>query len=131
MTTPITLRNTPAKQEVRSQVTIRFAGDSGDGMQLTGMQFTKTSALAGNDLATFPTFLQKSVPLREPSLVYRVFQVQFGSQEIFTPGDEPDVLVAMNPAALRPPCVVTRGHRDSQRGHVRKTSDGKSRLRNV
>ena len=101
MTTPITLRNTPAKQEVRSQVTIRFAGDSGDGMQLTGMQFTKTSALAGNDLATFPDF---PAEIRAPAGTLAGvsgFQVQFGSQEIFTPGDEPDVLVAMNPAALQ------------------------------
>ena len=75
MTTPITLRNTPAKQEVRSQVTIRFAGDSGDGMQLTGMQFTKTSALAGNDLATFSGLSCRNPgPLREPALVYRVFR---------------------------------------------------------
>jgi 2-oxoglutarate ferredoxin oxidoreductase subunit alpha len=80
---------------------IRFAGDSGDGMQLTGTQFTETSALAGNDLATFPDF---PAEIRAPagSLAgVSGFQVHISSLEVFTPGDEPDVLVAMNPAALK------------------------------
>jgi 2-oxoglutarate/2-oxoacid ferredoxin oxidoreductase subunit alpha len=82
-------------------VVIRFAGDSGDGMQLTGTQFTETSALAGNDLATFPDF---PAEIRAPagSLAgVSGFQVHISSNEVFTPGDEPDVLIAMNPAALK------------------------------
>jgi 2-oxoglutarate ferredoxin oxidoreductase subunit alpha len=82
-------------------VAIRFAGDSGDGMQLTGSQFTETTALAGNDLATFPDY---PAEIRAPagSLAgVSGFQINFSSREVFTPGDEPDVLVAMNPAALK------------------------------
>ncbi len=87
--------------ETLESVVIRFAGDSGDGMQLTGSQFTNTSAMAGNDLATLPDF---PAEIRAPAgTVAGVsgFQLQIGSTEIFTPGDHPDVLVAMNPAALR------------------------------
>ncbi len=83
------------------QVVIRFSGDSGDGMQLTGTQFSNTSAQMGNDLATFPDF---PAEIRAPQgTVAGVsgFQVHFGSIKINTPGDEPDVLVAMNPAALK------------------------------
>ncbi|HLN59421.1 MAG TPA: 2-oxoacid:acceptor oxidoreductase subunit alpha [Thermoanaerobaculia bacterium] len=82
-------------------VTIRFVGDSGDGMQLTGTEFTKANALAGNDLATFPDY---PAEIRAPagSLAgVSGYQVHFGSREIHTPGDAPDVLVAMNPAALK------------------------------
>ncbi len=82
-------------------VTIRFVGDSGDGMQLTGSEFTKASALAGNDLATFPDF---PAEIRAPagSLAgVSGYQVHFGGKGIYTPGDVPDVLVAMNPAALK------------------------------
>jgi len=89
-----------APQTVES-VVIRFAGDSGDGMQLTGTQFTETSALAGNDLATFPDF---PAEIRAPagSLAgVSGFQVHISSNEVFTPGDEPDVLIVMNPAALK------------------------------
>jgi 2-oxoglutarate ferredoxin oxidoreductase subunit alpha len=87
--------------EVLESVAIRFAGDSGDGMQLTGTQFTETTALAGNDLATFPDY---PAEIRAPagSLAgVSGFQVHFSSREVHTPGDEPDVLVAMNPAALK------------------------------
>ncbi len=82
-------------------VVIRFAGDSGDGMQLTGSQFTNTSAIAGNDLSTLPDY---PAEIRAPAgTVAGVsgFQVAFSSKEIYTPGDELDVLVAMNPAALK------------------------------
>ncbi len=82
-------------------VTIRFVGDSGDGMQLTGTEFTKANALAGADLATFPDY---PAEIRAPagSLAgVSGYQVNFGSKEIHTPGDAPDVLVAMNPAALK------------------------------
>ena len=83
------------------RVTIRFAGDSGDGMQLTGSQFTNTSAIVGNDLATFPDF---PAEIRAPAGTLpgvSSFQVQIGEIDIHTPGDDPDVLVAMNPAALK------------------------------
>ncbi len=82
-------------------VTIRFAGDSGDGMQLTGTQFTNTTALVGNDLSTLPDY---PAEIRAPQgTLYGVsgFQIHFSSKEIHTPGDNPDVLVAMNPAALK------------------------------
>ncbi len=87
--------------ETRDTVVIRFAGDSGDGMQVTGMQFTTESALAGNDLATLPDF---PAEIRAPAGTLAgvsAFQLSFSSNEVFTPGDDLDVLVAMNPAALK------------------------------
>jgi 2-oxoglutarate ferredoxin oxidoreductase subunit alpha len=84
-----------------NQVVIKFAGDSGDGMQLTGTQFSDTAAFIGNDLATFPDF---PAEIRAPQgTVAGVsgFKIQFGSNRIFSPGDEADVLIAMNPAALK------------------------------
>ncbi len=84
-----------------NKVVIKFAGDSGDGMQLTGSQFTETSALLGNDLATFPDFpAEIRAPLGTVAGVSG-FQVHIGNTEINTPGDVADVLVAMNPAALK------------------------------
>jgi len=83
------------------EVVIRFAGDSGDGMQLTGGRFTETTAIVGNDLSTLPDF---PAEIRAPagSLAgVSAFQIKFSSKEIHTPGDEPDILVAMNPAALK------------------------------
>jgi 2-oxoglutarate/2-oxoacid ferredoxin oxidoreductase subunit alpha len=84
-----------------SEVVIRFAGDSGDGMQLTGTQFTNTSALLGNDLSTLPDF---PAEIRAPAGTLpgvSAFQVRIADYDIHTPGDAPDVLVAMNPAALK------------------------------
>jgi len=84
-----------------TEVTVRFAGDSGDGMQLTGSQFGDTTALFGNDLNTFPDY---PAEIRAPAgTLYGVsgFQLHFSSGDIHTPGDTPDVLVAMNPAALK------------------------------
>src|ERR1700679_886836 len=82
-------------------IVIRFSGDSGDGMQLTGTQFTDTAAFLGNDLSTFPEFpAEIRAPIGTTAGVSG-FQVHFGSKEIFTPGDEYDVLVAMNAAALK------------------------------
>jgi len=83
------------------RVTIRFAGDSGDGMQLTGSQFTRTSAVYGNDISTFPDY---PAEIRAPAGSLpgvSGFQLSFSSADIHTPGDAPDVLVAMNPAALK------------------------------
>jgi 2-oxoglutarate/2-oxoacid ferredoxin oxidoreductase subunit alpha len=80
---------------------VRFAGDSGDGMQLTGGQFTLSTALAGNDLATFPDFPAEIRAPQGTTFGVSAFQINFGSAEIETAGDAPDVLVAMNPAALK------------------------------
>lgn len=82
-------------------VVVRFAGDSGDGMQLTGGQFTLSTALAGNDLATFPDFPAEIRAPQGTLFGVSAFQINFGSGEIDTAGDAPDVLIAMNPAALK------------------------------
>ena len=87
--------------ETLEKVVIKFAGDSGDGMQLTGTQFTMTSAMMGNDISTFPDFPAEIRAPQGTLAGVSGFQLQFGSTEIFTPGDAPDVLVAMNPAALK------------------------------
>jgi 2-oxoglutarate ferredoxin oxidoreductase subunit alpha len=89
------------KHEVIDRAVIRFCGDSGDGMQITGSQFTNTVALYGNDLATFPDY---PAEIRAPAGTLpgvSGFQVQFSSSDVFTPGDAVDALVAMNPAALK------------------------------
>ena len=83
-----------------SGVTVRLAGDSGDGMQLLGTQLTNTSALLGNDIATFPDFPAEIRAPRGTRAGVSGFQVQFASHEVFTPGDVVDALIAMNPAAL-------------------------------
>jgi 2-oxoglutarate ferredoxin oxidoreductase subunit alpha len=91
----------PRQRETVEQAVIRFCGDSGDGMQITGSQFTNTAALFGNDLATFPDF---PAEIRAPAGTLpgvSGFQVNFSSRDVFTPGDTVDVLVAMNPAALK------------------------------
>jgi len=91
----------PVTHERYHEVVIRFAGDSGDGMQLTGTQFTNTSALVGNDLSTLPDF---PAEIRAPAGTLpgvSAFQVRIADHDIHTPGDAPDVLVAMNPAALK------------------------------
>src|ERR1051326_8314920 len=83
------------------QVTIRFAGDSGDGMQLTGTRFSSETASFGNDLSTLPDF---PAEIRAPAGSLpgvSGFQIHFADHDILTPGDQPDVLVAMNPAALK------------------------------
>ena len=81
-------------------ITVRLCGDSGDGMQLLGTQLTNTSALAGNDVATFPDFPAEIRAPKGTRAGVSGFQVQFASQEIFTPGDQLDALVVMNPAAM-------------------------------
>jgi 2-oxoglutarate/2-oxoacid ferredoxin oxidoreductase subunit alpha len=82
-------------------IVVRFAGDSGDGMQLTGGQFTLSTALAGNDLATFPDFPAEIRAPQGTTFGVSAFQINFGSAAIETAGDAPDVLIAMNPAALK------------------------------
>ena len=99
-----TLMDVPAgktKREVIEQAVIRFAGDSGDGMQITGSQFTNTVALYGNDIATFPDY---PAEIRAPAGTIpgvSGYQLHFSSSEVYTPGDAVDVLIAMNPAALK------------------------------
>jgi len=98
----------PVEREQRDRVVIRFAGDSGDGMQLAGTQFTAASAMFGNDLATFPNF---PAEIRAPQGTLpgvSSFQVHIADWDILTPGDDPDVLVAMNPAALQSNLVDLR-----------------------
>ncbi len=92
----------PSTKTVRSVpgITVRLCGDSGDGMQLLGTQLTNTSALAGNDVATFPDFPAEIRAPKGTRAGVSGFQVQFASQEIFTPGDQLDALVVMNPAAM-------------------------------
>src|SRR6266508_845307 len=95
-----TATNDRGVQEL-DRVTIRFAGDSGDGSQVAGLQFTNTAALVGNDISTVPDF---PAEIRAPAGSLpgvSSFQVSFSSYDIHTPGDSPDVLVAMNPAALK------------------------------
>src|SRR3981081_841463 len=89
------------KPEVIDRAVIRFAGDSGDGMQITGSQFTNTVALYGNDIATFPDF---PAEIRAPAGTLpgvSGYQLHFSSNDVFTPGDAVDVLIAMNPAARK------------------------------
>src|SRR5437016_9094888 len=105
---------------------VRFAGDSGDGMQLTGEQFTTEAAWAGNDIATLPSF---PAEIRAPAgTLFGVssFQLQFGSRRVYTPGDRLDCLVAMNPAALKVhlrdlkpgrPLVLNTASLDKRRPH--------------
>src|SRR5690606_16098694 len=90
-----------AHTQAPEAVVVRFAGDSGDGMQLTGGQFTLSTALAGNDLATFPDFPAEIRAPQGTLFGVSAFQINFGSRQINTAGDAPDVLVAMNPAALK------------------------------
>src|SRR3989304_7377365 len=91
----------PRRREVLDSAVIRFAGDSGDGMQITGNQFTNTVALYGNDLATFPDY---PAEIRAPAGTLpgvSGFQIHFSSTAVYTPGDSVDALVAINPAALK------------------------------
>ncbi|WP_260483582.1 2-oxoacid:acceptor oxidoreductase subunit alpha [Sphingomicrobium flavum] len=96
-----TLHGDEAETAGSEAVVVRFAGDSGDGMQLTGGQFTLSTALAGNDLATFPDFPAEIRAPQGTTFGVSAFQINFGSAAIETAGDQPDVLVAMNPAALK------------------------------
>jgi len=97
MDTASTLRT----RQSRESVVIRFAGDSGDGMQVTGSRFTVETALAGNDLTTFPDFPAEIRAPAGTTFGVSAFQIQFGAHDVVTPGDAVDVLVAMNPAALK------------------------------
>src|ERR671911_970165 len=98
---PASATNGHRKVERRERVVVRFAGDSGDGMQLAGGRFTDATAVIGNDLATLPDF---PAEIRAPAGTLHgvsAFQIHFASRDILTPGDHPNVLVAMNPAALK------------------------------
>src|SRR5579862_563856 len=101
MATIIDAVETKPKRQVIDRAVIRFCGDSGDGMQISGSQFTNTVALFGNDLATFPDY---PAEIRAPAGTLpgvSGYQIQFSSSDVYTPGDSVDVLVAMNPAALK------------------------------
>jgi len=89
-----------SRRETRDSVVIRFAGDSGDGMQVTGSQFTLETALAGSDFSTFPDFPAEIRAPAGTTFGVSAFQIHFGGTDVMTPGDAVDVLVAMNPAAL-------------------------------
>ena len=95
-----TLPKSSKTSETIQSATVRLCGDSGDGMQLFGSQLTNTSALAGNDVATFPDYPAEIRAPRGTQAGVSGFQVQFAAEEIFTPGDKLNALVAMNPAAL-------------------------------
>ena len=98
---PFPQEKQPKRVEVLPSATIRFAGDSGDGMQQTGQKFTTESVKVANDVATFPDF---PAEIRAPAGTLAGvsgYQVQFASKQIFTPGDAIDTLVVMNPAALK------------------------------
>ena len=113
---------THAFHEMKS-VVVRFAGDSGDGMQIVGERFTDTSVTVPNSIATFPDF---PAEIRAPVGTIggvSAFQVHFGSNQVLTPGDEPDALVAMNPAALAVHlCDLAKGggHGVGRRGATRR-----------
>ena len=94
------IRRSAKPVRVLESATVRFCGDSGDGMQLAGTQFTNTSALFGNDIATFPDFPAEIRAPRGTLAGVSGFQIHFASRKIYTPGDQVDALVAMNPAAL-------------------------------
>ena len=121
-----------AKQvEQLEQVIIRFAGDSGDGMQLTGGRFTSETALLGNDLSTLPDF---PAEIRAPAGSLpgvSGFQLHFADHDILTPGDAPDVLVAMNPAALQTNLrdLPHGRHADRQPRRVHRAQPREGRLR--
>ncbi len=103
MIVPMAIASPPVRlvpREEREQAVIRFAGDSGDGMQVTGSQFTLETALAGNDLATFPDYPAEIRAPTGTTFGVSAFQIHFGATDVLTAGDEVDVLVAMNPAAL-------------------------------
>lgn len=89
------------KSEILESVVVRFSGDSGDGMQLTGTQFSNTSAMMGNDISTFPDYPSEIRAPQGTIAGVSGFQINFGSSDIYTPGDDVDMLVAMNPAALK------------------------------
>src|SRR5438876_7630601 len=93
--------STPTRTIEKEKLIVRFAGDSGDGMQVVGARFTDATAVAGNDLATLPDFpAEIRAPAGTPAGV-SAFQIHFASRDIQTPGDHPNVPVAMNPAALK------------------------------
>src|SRR5512133_2668259 len=101
MATTASAPTSSRRRETLESAVIRFAGDSGDGMQITGSQFTNTTALFGNDLATFPDY---PAEIRAPAGTLpgvSGFQIHFGANDVYTPGDSVDALVAMNPAALK------------------------------
>ena len=97
----MTVSSAPRESRGLEHAVVRFAGDSGDGMQLTGTEFTREAALHGNDLATFPDYPAEIRAPAGTTAGVSGYQIQFAAHEVFSPGDQPDTLVAMNPAALK------------------------------
>ena len=132
MRSTVTVEASPTRRaETLDRVVIRFAGDSGDGMQLVGDRFTELSAAFGNDLATLPNF---PAEIRAPAGTIAgvsSFQVHISDHDISTPGDTPNVLVAMNPAALKANLRDMHAGIDAarQRRHVRHAQPRQGRLR--
>jgi 2-oxoglutarate ferredoxin oxidoreductase subunit alpha len=106
--TAVSLTHPTSGATARESAVVRFAGDSGDGMQLTGTQFTLSTGLAGNALATFPDYPAEIRAPQGSTFGVSAFQINFGSASVMTAGDEPDVLIAMNPAALKVNLPVMR-----------------------
>src|ERR1700688_2283117 len=101
MSTLIDSPLTKSRREKIDQAVIRFAGDSGDGMQITGSQFTNTVALYGNDIATFPDFPAEIPAPAGPLPGVSGYQLHFSSSDVYTPVDSVDVVIAMNPASQK------------------------------
>ena len=117
--------------EEKERVVVRFAGDSGDGIQLAGNRFAAATALIGNDLVTLPDF---PAEIRAPAGTLAgvsAFQIHFASRDILTPGGRPNVLVAMNPAALKMnlPELERGGIADRQRGRLHQDHPAQGRVR--
>ena len=128
---PDSTTNGAIPADARTSAVVRFAGDSGDGMQLAGTQLTDTSAILGNDVATLPDY---PAEIRAPAgTVAGVsgFQVNFAADQIFTPGDQVNALIAMNPAAFKAhhPRRRARRHRHRQRDRVLQDQPQEGRLR--
>src|SRR5437868_9986678 len=97
----MTVPTAPRTSQDLEHAVVRFAGDSGDGMQLTGTEFTREAPLYGNDLATFPDYPAEIRAPAGTTAGVSGYQIQFAAHEVYSPGDQPDTLVAMNPAALK------------------------------
>ena len=132
MSQPTATAPAPVKpRRILDRAVVRFAGDSGDGMQLTGEQFTTEAAWAGNDIATLPNF---PAEIRAPAgTLFGVssFQLQFGSQRVYTPGDRLDCLVAMNPGRAQgaPRATSSRAGSSSSTRRLREAEPRQGRLR--
>ena len=127
------MADTISQPEIRevNRIIVRFAGDSGDGMQLTGERFTSASALFGNDLATLPEFPAEIRAPQGTLAGVSAFQVQVSDHDITTPGDAPNVLIAMNPAALKANLKQSKATDNEQQGYFYIFNDADQSLQNL